>query len=251
VSQVTEMSDAGAALKEAENLKQQNEMLDASRQMENPEATNEALEQQAVNHLAGQEATVNSAMAQMAKYKKKYSSIGSLSEIPKNDWLPRNGLKGKPFNERFRPGINMGFKGFGDTLLLDFFPNAAYRISGRFEAGLGGIYRVRVVESPIGVDQSNPVFGFASFVVFKTFKAIHLRFEADGTSNVVMGSAEKPEYRDWRWSFCTGIQTNFKISKRITGNVQMLYGFDVKLKDGFPERLLTRMGVQYSLVPGK
>ncbi len=51
----------------------------------------------------------------------------------------------------------------------------------------------------------------------------------------------------WRWSFYTGIQTNFKISKKWTGNVQMLYNFDSSLKDGFPEKMAARVGVQYNL----
>jgi len=44
-----------------------------------------------------------------------------------------------------------------------------------------------------------------------------------------------------------GIQTNFKLSKRLIGNVQMLYNFDSSLKDGFPEKLTARVGVQYAL----
>ena len=42
-------------------------------------------------------------------------------------------------------------------------------------------------------------------------------------------------------------QSNFNISTQWTGNVQMLYNFDKNLKDGFPERLMMRIGVQYKL----
>lgn len=82
-------------------------------------------------------------------------------------------------------------------------------------------------------------------MVAKIVKSLHLRFELDGNSFPKSGTTEKPNYRDWRWSFHSGIQTNFKIGKQWTGSVQMLYNFDSSLKDGFPEWLAVRFGVQY------
>jgi len=250
VSEMADLNEAAKTIKEADQLKTNNEMLKSAEQLKDPKASLADGKQQAINHFAGKEAVLQGAMSQMAKYKKKYSTLGSLSEIKKNDWLPRNGLKGKPFKERFRPGLNLGFRG-GDTLLFDFYPNAAYRITGRIEAGLGAVYRVRVVQTPFGFDQRAPVWGMNTFVVVKTFKSVFLRFEVDGNSFPVSGSFERPSYRDWRWSFYSGIQTNFKLSKRLIGNAQMMYGFDKSLKDGFPERLQARVGVQYKLVKGK
>lgn len=242
VGESKEVTEATKALNDAGKLKEQNEALKMAEQMKSPE--------KAVNHFAGKEAALQGAMSQMSKYKKKYHSLGSLSEIKKNDWLPHNGLKGRPFRERFRPGMNVGFKG-GDTLLFDFYPNASYRFTGRIEAGLGLIYRVRVIQNPFGFDQGDPVWGMNTFVVVKTFKAIFVRIEMDGNSFPVTTSYDKPKYRDWRWSFYSGIQTNFKISKRLIGNAQMLYSFDYSLKDKFPEQLKARVGVQYKLVNGK
>ncbi len=248
LTNVSQVSDATGALNEAEQLKKQSEALRAAEQLRDPSTATEELQQQAVDHFAGKQAEVQSAMSMMTKYKKKYASIGSLSEIPKNDWLPRNGLKDKPFKERFRVGLGLGVKGAGDTLVLDFYPNASYRITGRIEAGLGAIYRVRVKTDPFGFDQRNPVWGASSFVILKTFKSVFLRCEVDGNSFPISGSTDRAPYRDWRWSFLSGVQTNFKISKkRWTGNVQMLYNFDSSLKDGFPEKLVARVGVQYQL----
>jgi hypothetical protein len=245
VMQVSEVSKATKELQEAEQLKKQSEELKAAEQLKDPNEARETLKEQAVNHFVGKEAEIQGAMSQMSKYKKKYSSIGSLSEIRKNDWMPHNGLKGKPFKERFRVGMNVGYKGSGDTLIFDFYPNASYRITGRLEAGLGAIYRLRVNSEPLGFDQRNPVWGTSAFVLLKTFKAVHLRCEVDGNSFPVSGSADRTSYRDWRWSFHAGIQTNFKLGKRWTGNVQMLYNFDSSLKDGFPEKLSARVGVLY------
>ena len=243
-TQVAEVNDAAKGLKDAEQLKSNSEMLKAAEQMKDPNAAMEMGKQQAMDHFAGQEAALQGAMTQMAKYKQKYSSLGSLSEIKKNDWLPKNGLKGKPFKERIRVGMNMAYKG-GDTLLFDLFPNASYRITGRIEAGVGAIYRVRVIQKPFGLDQHDPVWGTSSFVVVKTVKSVFFRIEMDGNSFPVTANSEHSAYRDWRWSFYSGIQTNFKLGKRWTGQIQMLYNFDNKVKDGFPEKLALRAGVQY------
>src|SRR5262249_9814766 len=137
-----------------------------------------------------------------------------------------------------------------DTLSLDFFPGASYRISGRFEAGLGFLYRVKVLTREIGIDQSHPVWGINSFVLARSFKSVFLRFEVDGNSYRVDGdtSGATGAHRDWRWSFLSGIQTNFRISTRCTGNVQMLYNFNSALKDGFPERLSLRVGVSWKIL---
>jgi len=242
--QIAEVSDATKALSEAEKLKEQNEALKMAEQINDPNA----LKEQAVDHFAGQEAELSGAMSQMGKYKKKYASLGSLSEIKKNDWLPKNGLKGKPFRERFRVGLHTGFKGQGDTLVLDFYPNASYRITGRLEAGLGVIYRVRLSTQDFSFDQRNPVWGTSMFAVVKTFKAIHLRFEVDGNSFPKPAPPDQPITRDWRWTFYSGIQTNFKLGKQWTGIIQMLWNFDSNLKDGFPEKLTMRAGVQYKLI---
>jgi len=85
------------------------------------------------------------------------------------------------------------------------------------------------------------------FAVVKTFKSIHLRFEVDGNSFPKSGPPDQPTSRDWRWTFHSSIQTNFKLGKQWTGNILMLYNFDKSLKDGFPEWLVMGFGVQYRL----
>ncbi len=246
VSKISDVNSATQQLKDAEQLTQNNEALQAGEQLKDPEGAKEVFQRQAFDHFQGKEAVLQQAMDQMAKYKDRYPSLASLADVKKS-WLPPNSLKGKPFRERFRIGMHVGFRNTKDTLLLDFFPNASYRISGRFEAGMGFMYRLRVQTNNFGFDQQNPVWGINTFVVAKTFKSVYLRLEVDGNSYPVSSTTETPSYRDWRWSFLSGIQTNFAMGKQWSGNVQMLYNFDSQLKDGFPERLALRLGVQYRL----
>jgi hypothetical protein len=96
-------------------------------------------------------------------------------------------------------------------------------------------------------DVKNPLWGTTTFVVAKTFKAIFIRVEMDGTSFPRSSTSDPAASRDWRWSFLSGVQTNFRISTQCTGNVQMLYNFDNQLKNAFPEKLSLRIGVQFAL----
>jgi len=245
IQKVGEVSAAGKTLSEAEKLKTNNEALKVADQMKDMEGLKASANKEVTNHLKGKDAAVQSAMDRIAEYKRKYSSLGSIADFKKRDWLPRNGLKGIPFRERIRFGMHFGPKLTGDTILLDFYPNVSYRITGRLEAGLGAIYRVRVNTTNSTFDQRDPVWGISTFAVVRTFKSIFLRFEMDGNSFPKSSLPDQSAYRDWRWSFHSGIQSNFKLSKRLIGNVQMLYNFDSSLKDGFPEKLTARAGVQY------
>ena len=87
---------------------------------------------------------------------------------------------------------------------------------------------MRVNTDNFTFDQRNPVWGLSTFAVVKTFKSIFLRFEMDGNSFPKTTAPDQSSYRDWRWTFHSGIQTNFKLGKLWTGNIQMLYNFDNK-----------------------
>ena len=69
-----------------------------------------------------------------------------------------------------------------------------------------------------------------------------MRFEADGTRH------QQDLTTSWRMNYLSGIQTFFPISGKIQGNIQMLYSFDHKLKDSFPDRLVMRLGIGFRLV---
>lgn len=185
----------------------------------------------------------------MAKIKMKVPSLESLDKLPKNYKWPKNGLKGKPFRERIRFGMNFGVQGKRDSIIVDLFPYVSYHLTGRVELGGGMIYRLRESTKTWQFDQANPVWGFNMFGTFKLFKSVRLRVETDAASYPKFGGVGEPIERKWRWTWLAGIQTEFKISQHFTGNVQMLHNFDKSLTAGFPEQLVLRFGIQYRLKP--
>ncbi len=251
VGQIKEVNELQGQMGKADKLMKDYEALQLADKMKNPEAVHQEIKtkgfEQVVNHFAGQEETLKKSIDEVSKYKTKYKSLGSLSDAKKK-WQPVNSLKDVSFRERFHPGINFGLLNRKDTISFDFYPNAAYQISGRFEIGLGGMYRVRILEKTREVDQNNPVWGLNSFTTIRLFKATRLRVELDGSNNPLpQKDVETRAVRVWQWSLVTGIQNNFRITKSIDANVQMLYNFDKQLKDAFPEKLSIRVGIQYKL----
>lgn len=246
VGSINELSVLKKELSNTDQIKT-NEAVQLAQNMKDPEKMQAQTVKMAVDHFAGKEQELNEAMLSMNKYKKKYESLPSLEDAKKSFW-PRNGLRGAPFRERFRPGFNLGFRTSKDTVVFDLFPTVSYRISGRIEAGVGGIYRVRVLTRPYGIDQhASNTWGGSAFVVVKTFKATFLRLEADANSYRKASTTDGTVVQSWRWTYLSGLQVNFSISKNLFGNVQTLYSFDHKLKDGIPDRLIMRLGVQYML----
>jgi predicted nucleic acid-binding Zn-ribbon protein len=78
--------------------------------VQNPEAAKEQalqkVQEVAVNHFAGKEEVLQQAMNKVAKYKQKYSSLNSLSEIGKKR---PNEMHGKPFIERVVPAFHFRY----------------------------------------------------------------------------------------------------------------------------------------------
>lgn len=250
VANVDAVKMATEELEKAQGALTDNEAVKLAQSMKDPEALHEQavelVKQQAMDHFAGKQEVLEQAMATMSKYKKKFPKLESLEALPKHPRLPRNGLKGKPFRERIRPGLYLAVRNTADTLLVDLFPSASYYITGSVEAGGGLIYRVREVKDSWRLDQQRPVWGFSGFGTFKIKQAVRWRLEADATSHPeTSGATEDTGARNWKWAWFTGVQTNFSVTGRFTGQVQMLYSFERKLKAGFPDFLVMRVGLQY------
>lgn len=245
--QLKEVSTVSKEMGNAEKLLKENEAMKAAEKMKDPNALKEEAAKKAIDHFAGKEQELKQAMDQMAKYKKKLPSLESLDKMPKHLWIPRNGLKGKPFRERVRFGLNAGLKARRDTIGVDFFPNVSYNLTGRVELGGGFNYRVVWLDRSSSFQQKNPAWGFYMFGTFKTYKSVLMRLEADAFSTARFGGVGEAVKREWQWNWYLGAQTSYSISKNCKGNVQMLYNFQKRLTDSFPEQLVIRVGVQWKL----
>lgn len=252
LGKVDEIADANKKLGELEELKNKNEALELAQKMKDEEAmkaeAKKQLMEKSIDHFEGKQELLKKSMGSLAKYKAKIPSLESLDKLPKHWNWPKNGLKGRPFRERFRPGLNVGITHFNDTLNIGFYPQAAYRITGRWQAGVGGYYQLVENKKTWKRIETNQQTGLTVFTVFKMVKSFHLRLEGDAVRTAYRSAAnELPNAVHWRWTTLTGVQNVFKISNSISANSQLLYDFRHKFIHSVPERLVLRFGIEYTI----
>ena len=186
----------------------------------NPEALKqtamEEVKKEAINHFAGKEQVLQSAMEQVSKYKQKYSSVGSLSEI-QNMKRPPNPLKGKPFIERLVPGIAIQIHS-KHYLNFDFNPYAGYKITPKFTAGLGWNQRFAMEWSTKTFKHDGRVFGPRTFVEYNLPRGFCIRLEGEWLNSLVPSNAVgKDASRQWVFSTMTGLKKDYRFFKKVKG----------------------------------
>ena len=208
----------------------------------------EQAKQQAVNHFAGKEKELQSAMSQISKYKQKYSNLSSIHDIPKR---ARNTMHGKPLIERIVPGINLQVQK-KSTVLIDFNPQIGYRFNGRLTVGAGWNERVGF-HHYTHLSHKDRIFGPRTFAEFKFTKGFALRGEVETMNTfvppLITGSTPDPTNRQWVWGIFGGIKKEYNLSKKIRGNIQMMYNFHDRFYKTSPyaDRLNVRMGVEFPM----
>lgn len=200
---------------------EQTEFGKLAKDMQNPEALKqtaiEEVKKEAINHFAGKEQVLQSAMEQISKYKQKYSNVGSLSEI-QNLKRPPNPMKGKPFIERFVPGFSMQIH-TRNYLNFDINPNAFYKLNGRLNVGLGWNHRFAMDWSTKKYKPEGRVFGPRTYLDIKLPKGFLIRQEFELLNSYIppFRTISGETKREWVFSAMTGLKKDYKFFKRVKG----------------------------------
>ena len=202
---------------------------------------------EAVNHFAGKEQALLSAIDQVNKFKIKYPTTASIKDLTKP---VRNAMYGRPFIERVVPGITLQMQTKGDVL-IDFNPLIGYRLSGKWTAGLGWVERVQFQHLFTTVP-SGRVYGIRSFTDIKWKKGISLRAEVERISSYVpsLQSTQLPEgSRVWQWGIFAGLKKDYQFLKGVKGNFQILYNVNQYIQNASPyvDKVNVRMGFEFPL----
>ncbi len=205
--------------------------------------------QVAIDHFTGKEEVLKSAMEKISKYKQKYSSISSLSEITKR---PANPMKGKPLIERIVPGIQFQLFQRQGNFLTDFNLYAGYRLNGRLTTGLGWNQRVAY---NLDRDKFNPnarVFGPRAFGEFKLSRGFSPRAEVEVMNNLipsfVSNSRADVQNRQWVVSGLVGIKKEYRFYKNIRGTTTIMFNvFHPRNKSPYPDWVNARFGFEFPL----
>ncbi len=217
----------------------------------NPDAAKdkvvETARKQAINHFAGKEEVLQAAMDKMSKYKKYYSDVSSLADLPKR---PPNAMKGKPFIERLVPGVYFQYQ-HKNAYILDVNPYAGYRISGRFTAGLGWNQRFVLSERSNVSESSYRIFGPRAFVDAKIGKGFVAHLESEYMNTFVpsrlTGTPDEGNY-EWVSSTMLGLKKEYRVYKNLQGTVLIQYNlYNPYFKAPYVDRLNSRIGFEYLL----
>lgn len=246
-----ELENQVGKIDEVQGIQKQTQVLDQYKKMA---ADDEALKQQAVqeirkqavDHFAGQGEQLKAAMDQMSKLKEKYSSLQNMKDLPKR--VP-NEMTGKPWIERFVPGISLQIQK-NANVMIDFNPLIGYRISGRFTAGAGWNERMSFGKR-LKLNSQDRIYGPRLFVDFKFKKGFSLRAEGEKMNTfipTITSQSVDANSRAWVASIFAGIKKDYQFMKGMKGNFQLLYNlYDDHDNSPYQERLNVRMGFEFPL----
>ena len=141
----------------------------------------EMAKEAAIDHFAGKQEQLKSAMDKISKYKQKYSSVSSIKDLPKR---PPNAMKGKLFIERLVPGLYLQYQQ-KNFYLIDVNPYIGYKLSGRFTTGLGWNHRYAYDKRKHEWNLRSRIFGPRGYVDFKLGKGFIAHMEGETMNTFV------------------------------------------------------------------
>lgn len=168
---------------------------------------------------------VQDAAKNLGKYKKKYSEIQSINNLPKR---PPNPMKGKPLRERLLPGIVFQFQKT-DLLSVYAAPQFNYHLNKRWVAGAGLVFRLRgTITDTLRYVGDNFIYGYKTFANFKVYKGFGLRAEWEPLRVGLPLDDKVAPYKTWVNGYFLGIDKGFTVSRRWRGDTQVLYNLGYK-----------------------
>jgi hypothetical protein len=242
---IEKVADKLGGAKELDQLKELKNPIDQV-PANNPDAVKEELKKQAINHFAGKEQVLQTAMDEVSKYKKKYSSVQSLKDLPKKR---PNEMKDKPFIERFVPGVTFQYQ-YNSGYLIDINVYGGYRLTSRITTGLGWNQRATIQSSYEYWKRGAYVYGPRAFGDYELGKGFIIHLETELMNTMVMDPIQPTDVktsREWVWGMMTGIKKTYKITRNLKGTAIIQYNlFDPKFKSPYNDRLNSRIGFEYS-----
>lgn len=214
-----------------------------------PAAQVQQVQDVAVNHFAGKEKQLQEAMDKMAKLKKKYSSLNSLSEIPKKR---PNEMRGRPLIERILPGVALQFAGKGDEIFADINPYAGYRFNGRLTAGMGWNHRISFNTKHYWFTDTSPVYGPRAFGEYKIGKGFAPRVEVELMNTLIPATVLKInseiKYKQWVPGVFVGIKKDYQFFRNVRGTGMIMFRmFNPSHKSPYADVLNVRVGFEFPM----
>jgi hypothetical protein len=181
---------------------------------------------------------------QIGKAKRLNPAVESFKEITKKR---PNEMKGKPFRDRFLPGIT--FQAYQqDRFTLDCALQTSYRVSGRLTSGLGYSYRISIDDDNSQWIAHEGITAYRFYLQFVTIKNIyvHGEFESARVSPARFPTlADNPNPNVYGSYF--GLGKRYNISRRFKGSAAALYRVNYQGEIPNLSKVNLRIGFDLSL----
>src|SRR5579859_6550957 len=238
-------AEISSALKEEAQVKKMEGDLAKAQDAKGAEALAQQQLQPAVNHFAGKEKELKSAMGEISKYKQKYSNVKSLAELPKR---PPNPLKDKPWIERVVPGVNY-FVMSRHYTMVDFNPNVGWRFNPKLTASIGWNQRIGISHGNLHTRRYDRVFGVRGSVSYAWSHGFVFRLSPEMMSAYIpTGGAPDNKQQGLVFGLFAGVRKDFRIYKGISGYSEGVYNLIQRPGQNlYGDPLSFRLGIEVKL----
>lgn len=158
-----------------------------------------------------------------------------------------NTMKGKPFRQRFIPGITL--QGYNnDRFTLDLAAQAGYRLSGRLTMGLGYTYRISISDKNINIIRSEGITGYRFYTDFRLIKSffVHGDYEILSLDRRKQLKLLETTPTQVHGSYF-GLGKRYNVSRKVKGSIMGLYRVNYKGEAPGISKFTLRIGFDYNL----
>jgi hypothetical protein len=194
------------------------------------------------DELAKHAKEIQAGQKQLSKSKKGLAGIKSVKDIFRKRSTE---LEGKKFYQRINPGITWQIYNH-DYVSIDFGLQAGYRVSPKFTAGIGGVYRVGFSDDFDGYVKGLQTYGGRVYAELAIAKGVfaHGEFEMLKVNPAIRTNTVDPVNDRVSGSYF-GLGKRFKLSRTIRGNIQGLYRVEYNGELPDVNTITARFGIEY------
>lgn len=210
----------------------------------------DALVASASKYFANKEKMLENDINDIGKLQLKYRSFKDARYLPKHRY---DELRGRPFIERFYINGSLQFdQQASNKVFIDVSPGIGYNILSVFRVGAGASYRFDYNTKEYAINARDRVIKIRGFADYKFFKDVFFHLEYERTHTKLPDYLSKqtgsdPSEVQWVPMAYVGIFKVQKLSKRISGQVTVLYDF-LKVQQNYNfNKVTSRIGLEYKL----
>ena len=202
------------------------------------------------NALAQVQQNLQNAQAQLSQLKDKLLKSSGLEgmsgDIDMPDFKPNN-QKTKPFLKRLDYGFNVQFEKNNSLMpsTSDLAGTIGYKLNDKSEAGVGISYKLGM-GSIQHIRFSSQGIGFRSYLDWKIKKQFYATGGYEMNYNSAFTKIEQlKNYAAWQRSALIGISKKYQVSKKLKGDLQLLYDFMARDHIPASDRIIFRTGYRF------